>query len=123
MATQTLRRWPDPAVAVRWLVGAVLILAGLAKLVAPEATRQVIEAHGIPDGFVLGWVGGIAEFCAGVLILLGRATRKTAFVCVLVYAPIAIVFHHSMDRALDVAFDVFMIAGLWFLATRKGEDR
>jgi uncharacterized membrane protein YphA (DoxX/SURF4 family) len=105
-------------VALRMVVGAVLLLAGLAKLFAPFATARIIESHGISDGLAVGIVAGVCEACAGALILLGWFVDKTAFIAVILYAPIALVFHYRLDHVLDVAFDVAVIAGLWILATR-----
>lgn len=121
MTTRILRP-PRIALALRIVVGATLLLAGLAKLVSPYATAHVIESRAIPDGLVLGILAATCELCAGALILLGWFVETTAFVAVLLYIPIAFAFHFPFDRALDVAFDVAMIGGLWFLATRRRQS-
>ena len=96
-----------------------MLLAGLSKVFAPYATAAVLEARGIPDPLVVGVVASVCETCVGTLILLGWFARRVAFAALLFYVPIAILFHHDGSRPLDIAFDVLVIAGLAFTATRR----
>jgi len=118
MATRILRPFAiRPDFAIRIGVGLVLVLAGLSKLFAPEATAMVIEGHGIPDGLALGVIAGVCETCAGALILLGWFAQNVAFASLLFYPPLAFLLHFT--RPLDLGFDVILIAGLWYVATRR----
>ncbi len=120
MAMRIVRPVVRIDLAVRILVGSTLVLAGLAKLFAPQATANVIEAHGIPDGLALGIIAGVCETCVGALILLGWFAQRIAFASLLFYVPIAFFFHYPFwERAVDTAFDVLVIVSLWIVATRR----
>lgn len=126
MEDGALRRWVSVDVGLRLLVGAVLVLAGLAKLADLDQTARVIEARGIADGTLLGAAAGLGEIAAGAALLWGRWARRVAFALAILYVPIAFVFHFPLARgqtiaehALDVVFDVVVIGTLWVLATRS----
>ncbi|MBL8612767.1 MAG: DoxX family protein [Myxococcales bacterium] len=109
----------------RAALGALFVLAGFSKLVAPDATAAVFASHGIVDPVVLGAVVGALEIGAGVMLMWGIWQRKVALVLMACVAVLAVVFHSPLAlggvagrmHVLDLALDVLVIFGLWRVAT------
>ncbi len=83
MSARSSRLWGNPWIGLvfRFVLAAVLIYAGIAKLMEPGAARDAIVAYRIFPGSwptYLGWALPIAEVVTGLLLLLGMFIRWAA---------------------------------------------
>lgn len=131
----------SPTIVIRLMVGAVFLSEGLQKLFFP-ASRGVgrFEAMGFPNPEIFGPLVGNLEIIAGLLILLGLATRLGSLATLLimlvaiVVTKIPILFGESFgpfqlrelstygfwSMAHEMRTDFAMFLGSLFLVIRGG---
>jgi len=83
----------------RVLLSAIFLWAGYGKVINPDATMNVIGAHGVPfAGFFL--VASIVfEIVGGLSILLGYKTRWGAWALFLFLIPVTLIIHTRFGEA------------------------
>ena len=117
--------------ALRVALGAFFLLAGVAKLAAPQATAEVILARGIAPALPLGVAAGLVEILGGALLAAGVRVRVVALTLLFLYAPIALVFHDPLAaggpglhaQLVNLAFDAIVLGGLVVVGARADHGR
>lgn len=77
----------------RFLISAIFLIGGVAKLTDTANTAQYMTAVGIPHAETLAIIAGIAEVCGGIAIAFGFLTRIGALGLVLYLIPTTLIFH------------------------------
>lgn len=111
--------WANIAILfLRLYVGYTMMSAGLDKLPIPEWMINQVEEMGFPFPVFFGWMACWAEFGCGLMLILGLATRLSAFLILVTMAVasfiaqglIPIVDMHIAQHYVWSAF-LFMIIG------------
>ena len=114
MFDRLTRHFGAPA---RALMALIFILSGIGKISAFSVTQEYMEAYGLP-GFLL--VPTIAfEIGAGLLLLVGIATRYIAFLLAGFCIVSALIFHRDIgDQIQQIMFlkNLTMAGGFLLLA-------
>jgi putative oxidoreductase len=79
----------------RFLLAALFLMSGLAKLGATAATTASIASTGLPFPSLLYALTLVVEIGAGVLLLIGFQARAAAAVLALFTVAAAILFHSN----------------------------
>lgn len=114
MFDQLTRHFDAPA---RTLMALIFIFSGIGEISAFSATQGYMEAYGLP-GFLLA--PAIAfEIGAGLLLLVGMATRYMAFLLAGFCIVSALIFHRDFgDQIQQIMFlkNLAMAGGFLLLA-------
>ena len=104
----------------RILMGSIFALAGTGKIGAYSATQQYMESFGLPGILLAPTIA--FEISAGILIILGLATRHIALLLAGFSVISACVFHTDFsDKAQLVMFlKNIAIAGGFLLLAKHG---
>ena len=78
----------------RFLIAAIFISSGFAKLTDPAGAIGYMNSAGIPHSDVLVYVAGIAELTGGLALVFGFLTRLAAAGLILSLIPTTLVFHN-----------------------------
>ena len=78
----------------RFLIAAIFITSGFAKLADPSGAIGYMNAVGIPHSDVLVYVAGIAELVGGLGLVFGVFTRLAAAGLFLYLIPTTLLFHN-----------------------------
>ena len=87
------RSLPTAALIGRWLIAAIFLVSGFAKLTDLPGTVQHMAAMRIPYPDTLALVAGCAEMLGAVAIALGLLTRVASAGLILFLIPATLVFH------------------------------
>jgi putative oxidoreductase len=87
----------------RFLIAAIFLMSGIAKLTDTSGTVTHMTSMGIPYPETLAIVAGVAEVLGAVSIALGLLTRVGAFGLILSMIPTTVIFHgfwnyHGAER-------------------------
>lgn len=111
--------------ALRVVIGIILIVHGYAKLFArngPRATGEMFRQIGVPAPALLALVVGIVEFAGGLALVAGVATRLAALLAALVMiGALALVKRRVGFTRLDATgyeFDLALLAMALVLLTQ-----
>jgi putative oxidoreductase len=77
----------------RVLLALIFVISGFHKLMAPEATAQMMASHGVPLASVAIFPTILVEFGFSLLLMLGYWTRTAAFLMFLWFIPVTLLFH------------------------------
>lgn len=77
----------------RWLIAAIFLMSGIAKLTDTSGTVAHMTSAGIPYADTLATVAGVAEILGGIALVLGLLTRVGAFGLILFMIPTTLIFH------------------------------
>jgi len=77
----------------RWLIAAIFLTSGIAKLTDTAGTVAHMTSAGIPYADTLATVAGVAEILGGISIGVGLLTRVGAFGLILFMIPTTLIFH------------------------------
>jgi uncharacterized membrane protein YphA (DoxX/SURF4 family) len=89
----------------RAVLGAVLLVAGAAKIVDPQASVAAVRAYELlPDGLatVVGWGLPFVEVVLGVLLLAGIAVRPAALATAVLLAVFVAAVASAAARGLSI---------------------
>ena len=107
--TAPVRRGPTVtpwlSTAARLVLGGVLLVAGGAKVIDPQASVVAVRAYELlPDGLVtpVGWGLPFLELALGVLLLLGIAVRPAAWVAAVLLAGFVAAVASAAVRGLSI---------------------
>jgi uncharacterized membrane protein YphA (DoxX/SURF4 family) len=111
-------------VVLRVGLGALFLLAGLAKLFALDVATQVISEKGLPAPGIIAVGVGIAETCAGLMLLAAVRTRSVARVLMVALVFFALVVHDPFGlppgvahaNAIALTVDILVLLGLVVVA-------
>jgi putative oxidoreductase len=110
---------PYLTLAGRILLAIMFVMAGLNKVMNPQATQQYMAAMGITMATGLFYMGAImVEVGAGLGLLLGYRTRIAAGVLILFMIPATLIFHTDFsDQNQMVHFmkNLAMTGGLLYV--------
>lgn len=84
----------------RALLALIFILAGLAKIPAPEMNIGYMEAFGVPG--MLFWPTVILEVVGGVFLLVGFKARWAALALGLFSLVAALIFHNDFSNQMEM---------------------
>ena len=96
-------RWLSTA--ARLLLGAVLVVAGMAKVADPSAAVAAVRAYELlPAGLVtpVGWGLPFLELVLGVLLLAGIAVRPVALATAVLLAVFVVAVASAAARGLSI---------------------
>ena len=109
-------RWVDaPA---RALMSALFLLSGFGKLAAVAPTQAYMQAYGVPE--ILVWPAAAWEIGAGVLLVIGFATRPLAALLAGWCLLTAVIFHTAFtnqNQMINFLKNLTMAGGFLVLAT------
>ncbi len=101
----------------RVLLASIFVISGFHKLLAPEATAQMMASHGVPLASLVIIPTILVEFGFSLLVVLGYWTRTAAFVMFLWFIPVTFLFHvmpyfdavaHQQAQAATMQYANFM---------------
>jgi putative oxidoreductase len=88
---------PFTALAGRWLMAAIFLVSGIAKVNDPAGTVEHMVKAGIPAADVLVWIAAIAELAGAAALITGFLTRIGAIGLILFLIPATLFFHDFWD--------------------------
>jgi putative oxidoreductase len=96
MTTTTTPALPTDALALtgRFLLAAIFVLSGLAKLGDPAGTAAYVASAGLPAPTLAAWGAGLLETFGGIALIVGFRTRLLAL-ALAGFSVVAAVFFHS----------------------------
>ena len=97
--------WPWLGLVFRLGVGAVWVVAGLAKLPDPEASIRAVRAYELlPEAVVpaVGYGLPVLEIAIGVLLVVGLGTRIAALVSAVLFAAFIVGISAAWARGLQI---------------------
>ena len=108
----------------RWLMAAIFLMSGIAKLTDTAGTVAHMTKAGIPYADTLVYVAGCAEVLGGVALVLGLLTRVAASGLILYMIPATLIFHafwnyegaERMPQMVNFMKNLAIIGGLAALA-------
>jgi putative oxidoreductase len=77
----------------RWLIAAIFLMSGIAKLTDTPGTVAHMTSAGIPYAETLAVVAGVAEIAGALSLILGLLTRVGAAGLILYMIPTTLIFH------------------------------
>jgi putative oxidoreductase len=115
---------PMMALIGRFLIAAIFLTSGIAKLTDTPATVAHMVKIGIPYADTLALVAGAAEVLGAISLVLGLLTRAGAFGLILFMIPTTLIFHAfwnyqgeaHMQQMVNFMKNVAIIGGLAALA-------
>jgi uncharacterized membrane protein YphA (DoxX/SURF4 family) len=96
---------PWLSTAARVVLGTVLLVAGAAKVVDPQASVAAVRAYELlPDGLAtgVGWGLPFVEVMLGVVLLAGIAVRPAAFATAVLLAGFVAAVASAAARGLSI---------------------
>ena len=78
----------------RWLMGAIFIVSGFAKLTDTAGSAGYMTAEGIPYAHALAIFAGVCELAGGLALVFGVLTRLGALGLFLFLIPTTLIFHN-----------------------------
>ena len=87
------RSLPTPALIGRWLLAAIFLVSGIAKLTDTPGTVAHMAAMNIPYPDILAVVAGCAEVLGALAIGFGFLTRVASAGLILYMIPTTLIFH------------------------------
>jgi uncharacterized membrane protein YphA (DoxX/SURF4 family) len=134
---------PLLALCLRWIVGGVLLWAGMAKIPDPLPFVKVVEAYGIlptvltrPFAVIVPWT----EVVMGGCLLVGLWTQSSAFLALLLLVSFSFALGVNIYRGTDLSCgcfglessghsleiallqDTFLMGGTWLLLRLRQVD-
>jgi putative oxidoreductase len=86
-------QYPRAALIARFLIAAIFVVSGTAKLTDTAATAAHMTGAGIPYADTLAMIAGAAEILGAISIAAGFLTRIGAIGLVLYLIPTTLIFH------------------------------
>jgi putative oxidoreductase len=86
-------QYPRAALIARFLIAAIFVVSGTAKLTDTAATAAHMTEMGIPYADTLAMIAGAAEIVGAISIALGFLTRIGSIGLVLFMIPTTLIFH------------------------------
>jgi len=114
------RQRPTMALIGRFLLAAIFVMSGIAKLTDLPGTVAHMTAAGIPYAQTLAVVAGVAEILGAAALVFGFLTRLGAAGLILFMIPATLVFHAfwsfegaaRMPQMLNFMKNLAIIGGL-----------
>lgn len=125
---------PRTLSALRIALGLFFVLAGVAKLGAPDETTRIIAEHGIPGSAVMALAVGVGESCAGAMLFADLYPRTVAAALMVFLIPVIGFFHSPLGlspgaahlNAIALTMDIIVFIALAFVVrgpSRQGAPR
>ena len=95
------RSMPTAALIGRFLIAAIFLVSGIAKLTDTPGTVSHMAAAGIPYPDTLALVAGVAEILGAIAIAAGFLTRFAAGGLILYLIPTTLIFHAFWNATGD----------------------
>ena len=114
------RSMPTAALIGRFLIAAIFLVSGIAKLTDTAGTASHMAAAGIPYPDTLALVAGTAEILGAIAIAAGFLTRFAAGGLILYLIPTTLIFHafwnatgeQHMQQMVNFMKNLAIIGGL-----------
>lgn len=112
----------DAGLAILRVVAFLLLasLHGIGKVPPQEGFVGMVGGLGFPAPGLFAWLAGIAEFGAGLLLVIGLLSRPAALLLVVHFLFVVLIAHSGDalgDRELPI---LFLTTALMFLLTGPG---
>lgn len=112
--------YPTMALIGRWLLAAIFLMSGIAKLTDTAGTAAHMSQAGIPYAETLALVAGVAEVAGAASLILGFLTRIGAAGLIVFMIPATLIFHafwsyegaERMPQMLNFMKNLAIIGGL-----------
>lgn len=129
MSAETLG--PRTISALRIALGLFFVLAGVAKLGAPDETTRIIAEHGIPGSQVTAIAVGLGESCAGAMLFADLHPRTVAAALMVFLVPVIGLFHSPLGlspgaahlNAIALTMDMMVFLALAFVVRGPSRQR
>ena len=112
----------------RVALGIFFVLAGFAKLGAPDETIRIMTERGVPAAAPLALAIGVGESLAGAMLLAGLRQGAVAAALMLYLIPVIVIFHNPLGLAPGaahvnaIAFTMDMIVFLGLAIVLRGRS-
>lgn len=114
--------WPWAGLVCRLVVGAVWVVAGLAKLPDPQASIRAVRAYELLPEAVVPTVGyglPVLEIAIGLLLVVGLGTRVAALLSAVLFVAFIVGISAAWARGLQIDCGCFGGGGFRVDATAQ----